>query len=148
MRQKQYFQLNTICSELKFTPKNLYFTRIKSVHQWQIACLVSWLLCYIFLYAKVLQWSQVICELKVLCSMTVLSSTECRGNNMSVLSESYNSHSVEHWNVWKSIIPSKYFDSNKIEIRPINALLEVWGFTTFSIYLVFQFEWHSYWVTL
>ena len=29
---------------------------------------------------------------------------------------------------------------NKIEIRPIDALLEVLGFTTFSIYLVFQFE--------
>jgi hypothetical protein len=32
---------------------------------------------------------------------------------------------------------------NKIKIWPIDALLEVLGFTTFSIYLVFQFEWHS-----
>ena len=30
--------------------------------------------------------------------------------------------------------------NNKIEIQPIDALLEVSGFTTFSIYLVFQFE--------
>ena len=30
---------------------------------------------------------------------------------------------------------------NKIKIRPIAALLEVLWFTTFSIYLVFQFEW-------
>ena len=29
---------------------------------------------------------------------------------------------------------------NKIEIRPIDALFEVLEFTTFSIYLVFQFE--------
>ena len=33
---------------------------------------------------------------------------------------------------------------NKIKIRPIDALLEVLGFTTFSIYLVFQFELLSY----
>ena len=33
---------------------------------------------------------------------------------------------------------------NKIEIRPIDALLEVLGFTIFSIYLVCQFEWPSY----
>ena len=37
---------------------------------------------------------------------------------------------------------------NKIEIRPIDALFEVLGITTISIYLVFQFipfqfEWHS-----
>ena len=32
----------------------------------------------------------------------------------------------------------------KIKIWPINALLEVLWFTTFSIYLVFPFEWHSY----
>ena len=32
---------------------------------------------------------------------------------------------------------------NKIKIRPIDALLEVLGITTFSIYLVFLFEWHS-----
>ena len=29
---------------------------------------------------------------------------------------------------------------NKIKIRPIDALLEVLGFTTLSIYLVFQFD--------
>ena len=31
----------------------------------------------------------------------------------------------------------------KIEIWPIYKLLEVLEFTTFSFYLVFQFEWHS-----
>ena len=42
---------------------------------------------------------------------------------------------------------------NKIEIQQIDALLEVLGLSTFLIYLVFQFEWHSYlsdtliWVT-
>ena len=39
MRQKHYFRQNTVCSEQKFTPKNKYFTRIISVHPWQIACL-------------------------------------------------------------------------------------------------------------
>ena len=37
-----------------------------------------------------------------------------------------------------------FWFKNKIKIRPIDELLEVLGFTTFSIYLVFQFEWHSY----
>ena len=32
---------------------------------------------------------------------------------------------------------------NKIEIRPIDALFKVLEFTTFSIYLFFQFEYHS-----
>ena len=32
---------------------------------------------------------------------------------------------------------------NKIEIQSIKALFRVLGISTFSIYLVFQFEWHS-----
>ena len=40
MRQKHYFQPNTVCSEQKITPKNKYFTRIISLHPWQIACLL------------------------------------------------------------------------------------------------------------
>ena len=32
---------------------------------------------------------------------------------------------------------------NKIEIRPIDALFEVLGISSFSIYLVFQFERYS-----
>ena len=33
-----------------------------------------------------------------------------------------------------------FFKENKIEIWSIDALLEVLGFATFSIYLVYQFE--------
>ena len=39
MWQKHYFLRITVWSELKFTPKNIHFTRIISVHPWQIACL-------------------------------------------------------------------------------------------------------------
>ena len=34
---------------------------------------------------------------------------------------------------------------NMIEIWPIDALFEVLGFITFSIYVVFKFEWDSNW---
>ena len=39
--------------------------------------------------------------------------------------------------------PYNRYVLNKIEIQPINALFEVLGITTFSIYLVFQFKWYS-----
>ena len=68
---------------------------------------------------------------------------------------------LENGNTWHRCLLSsppvsfKLRDStlNKIEIRPIDAPLEVLRFTTFSIYFFFQFEWHSYmsdtliWVT-
>ena len=56
--------------------------------------------------------------------------------------DSKKSKIFRHWN-----------QDNKIEIWPMDALLEVLVFTTFSIYLVFLFEWLPYlsdipiWVT-
>ena len=44
-----FFWQNTICSDQKFTPKKKCFTRIISVHPWQIACLSLWSLLLILI---------------------------------------------------------------------------------------------------